>query len=713
MTLGLRGRIVLIAAAVLLAAMAAIVAASGIVFADRYAGALQSRSLAVANSLKLQLERVLALGIQVPNLTGFDAQCQEAVNAYQGISHAFVALPDGSVLFSGGAQFTDVIADAAFKDALKSVKDTVVRVNRGETDVYLAVVPVLDRGGAHVATVVVGFPASRVAEELRDMLKLDAGAGAIVLAVGIVLLLAALTAFVTRPLARVIAAVQRIGASGEDLSVRVPGPGAGEIGVLIDRFNHMLDQVESQAELKQQIRTLAYFDGLTGLPNRVRFHSDLERLLRQAERDGNILAVVFLDLDGFKNINDTLGHAIGDKLLKAVAERLSVSIRGSDTIARGADDASMARFGGDEFTLVLTGLARPEDATPAAQRFIALLGEPFTVDDHELFVSASLGIATYPADGRDAETLLRSADAAMYHAKDSGRNNYQFYSEELNRAAVERMDLERDLRVAVERGELQLHYQPLIDVSTHSMYGVEALLRWRSARRGLVPPSVFIPVAEQSGLIGRIGEWVLREACRQTRAWQQAGVGSFVVSVNVSGMQFKDRGFVTTVQSALSSSGLDPRLLVIEATETIVLENRESTLEMLRALRQLGVSVALDDFGTGYSSLAYLKRFPLDTLKIDRSFVSEVDAHADDVAIVRAIVALATTLGFDVVAEGVETKAQADRLLALGCTRMQGYLFSRPVPADEIAGLAHRLRVPERDDAALVELTDVHTSVSA
>src|SRR5262245_6257516 len=305
--------------------MAAIVAASGIVFAERYAQALESRSLAVAKSLKLQLERVLALGIQVPNLTGFDVQCREAVNAYQGISHVFVAAPDGNVLFNGGAQFADVIGDPAFHNALKSVKDTVVSVKRGDTDVYLALVPVLNRGGAHVATVIVGFPASRVSEELRDMLKLGAAAGAVVLAVGIMLLLGALTAFVTRPLDRVIAAVQRIGASGEDLSVRVPGPGRGEIGVLIDRFNHMLDQLESQAQLKQQIRTLAYFDSLTGLPNRVRFHSDLERLLRRAERDGKVLALVFLDLDGFKNINDTLGHAIGDKLLKVVAERLGAS----------------------------------------------------------------------------------------------------------------------------------------------------------------------------------------------------------------------------------------------------------------------------------------------------------------------------------------------------------------------------------------------------
>ncbi len=456
--------------------------------------------------------------------------------------------------------------------------------------------------------------------------------------------------------------------------------------------------VTERKQIETQIRTLAYYDSLTGLPNRLQFKEYLGRAIRRAEREHAQLAVMFLDLDRFKQINDSLGHPVGDQLLKAVAGRLNSCLRGGDEVGRNSEDGvSMARLGGDEFTVLLTGLAHAEDAAKVAQRVVAELARSYSIGGHELFVTASLGIATYPADGRDVDTLLKNADAAMYNAKDLGRNNYKFYSRELNERALERLALERDLHRALERGELFLHYQPQVDVASGSVAGVEALLRWNHLQRGPVPPAAFIPLAEQTGLIVPIGEWVLGEACRQATAWSAAGAGALKMWVNVSGIQFRDRRLVGAVKTALARSGLDPRQLVIEVTESIMMEDREATLAILRELKALGIGVAIDDFGTGYSSLAYLKRFPLDTLKIDGSFVRDLDAAAErDGAIVSAIIAMGESLGLGVLAEGVETREQASRLLQLGCSQMQGFLFSRAVAAEEIPALVASLGAAAR-----------------
>ena len=463
-----------------------------------------------------------------------------------------------------------------------------------------------------------------------------------------------------------------------------------------------LQDVTERKQIETRIRTLAYFDNLTGLPNRLQFKEHLGRAIRRAEREHSQLAVMFLDLDRFKQINDSLGHQVGDQLLKAVAVRINSCLRGGDEVGRNSDDGvSMARLGGDEFTVLLTGLAHAEDAAKVAQRVVAELARTYSIEGHELFVTASLGIATYPADGRDVDTLLKNADAAMYNAKDLGRNNYKFYSRELNERAVERLALERDLHRALERGELFLHYQPQVDVASGSVAGGEALLRWSHPQRGLVPPAAFIPLAEQTGLILPIGEWVLGQACRQATAWSAAGAGALKMWVNVSGIQFRDRRLVGAVKTALARSGLDPKRLVIEVTESIMMEDREATLAILRELKALGIGVAVDDFGTGYSSLAYLKRFPLDTLKIDGSFVRDLDAAAErDGAIVSAIIAMGESLGLGVLAEGVETRQQAARLHEMGCNVMQGFLFSRPVPAEEVPALVKSLGAVARASVA-------------
>jgi diguanylate cyclase (GGDEF)-like protein len=451
-----------------------------------------------------------------------------------------------------------------------------------------------------------------------------------------------------------------------------------------------LQDITERKQTERKMRALAYYDSLTGLPNRTLFKEQLARALRRAERQESRLAVMFLDLDRFKQINDSLGHSVGDQLLNEVGKRLGACLRAGDNVGRDTRDDAMARLGGDEFTVLLTALEEPEDAGNAAHRIVEALARPFSIDGQELFVSASLGIAVYPTDGTDVEALLKSADVAMYSAKEQGRNNYQFYSSELNARALERLDMERDLHRALERNELHLEYQPLVDAPTSRVVGVEALLRWRHPRRGLVPPELFIPLAEHAGLIVSIGNWVLEEACRQGAAWRQSGL-QLDMSVNVSGLQFREGGLLASVAHALLATGFDAKRLVLEATETIMLEDQDVTLAILHRLNELGVRVAIDDFGTGYSSLSYLKRFPLDTLKIDASFVRDLDAGNGDHAIVSAIIAMAKSLGLRTLAEGVETLQQAELLVALGCRRMQGFLYSEALAPAEIPGLVRSL----------------------
>jgi diguanylate cyclase (GGDEF)-like protein/PAS domain S-box-containing protein len=432
--------------------------------------------------------------------------------------------------------------------------------------------------------------------------------------------------------------------------------------------------ITKRKEAEEQIKNLAYHDALTGLPNRLLFNDRLSVAVAQAHRQGYRLAIFFLDVDRFKVINDSLGHSLGDRLLQGVARRLQSSVREGDTVAR---------LGGDEFILLLPALNRTEDVAKVAEKILDSLKLPFRLEGRELYVTASMGISLYPDDGGDAETLIKNADTAMYRAKEQGRDNYQLYTPAMNATAVERLALENSLRKALARDELELVYQPLLDLGTGRVHGVEALLRWRHPERGLLLPSEFIPLAEVTGLILPIGPWVLRTACGRARVWQDLGHPHLTVAVNLSARQFQQPDLVAQVKRALEETGLAPRCLDLEITETNAMSNAEATIHTLRELKTLGVRISIDDFGIGYSSLSYLKRLPIDTLKIDQSFVRDITSDPDDAAIATAVIALAHTLKLRVVAEGVETQEQLAFLAARHCDRMQGYLFSRPLPSQE------------------------------
>jgi diguanylate cyclase (GGDEF)-like protein len=430
-------------------------------------------------------------------------------------------------------------------------------------------------------------------------------------------------------------------------------------------------EITERKRAEERLRNLADHDALTGLPNRLLLQDRLGLAVAQAHRHQKLLAVLFLDLDRFKVINDTLGHSVGDRLIHEVAGRLRTCLREGDTVAR---------LGGDEFTLLLPDLRQAVDAVKVAKKVLDLVRMPFDIDGRELFVTASIGISLYPDDGHDAETLLKNADTAMYRAKEQGRDAYQLYTPAMNATALERLALESSLRKALTQNELVLYYQPILD-QTGRVHGVEALLRWRHPELGLVPPAEFIPLAEITGLILPMGPWVLRNACAQAWLWQERHAG-LSVAVNLSARQFQEPGLVGHITDALADTGLPPRLLELEITESNAMQNAQAAIQTLRELKALGVRISIDDFGTGYSSLSYLKRFPIDTLKVDQSFIRDIGADADDAAIATAVIALAHTLKLDVVAEGVETAGQRDFLAASGCDLMQGYLFSPPVTAE-------------------------------
>jgi diguanylate cyclase (GGDEF)-like protein/PAS domain S-box-containing protein len=448
---------------------------------------------------------------------------------------------------------------------------------------------------------------------------------------------------------------------------------------------------------EQQIRRLAFFDVVTGLPNRAHFRQILARVLADRRQYSCKVAVLFLDLDRFKRINDTLGHATGDRLLEGFAMRLAQCVRLGDTVARldGVEDGStVARLGGDEFTVILHRISSSQDAARVARRILKALDEPFMLAGHEIVIDASVGISIYPDDGLDPETLLMHADTAMYHAKSQGCGNFQFFHSELNARAMGRLSLEADLRKALSTEQLSLHFQPQVSLATGEVEGVEALLRWYHPQRGLVPTSELIALAEETGLIIPIGKWVLRSGCATARAWIDQGIGEVPVAINVSNRQLRQDGFVEEVKSALADHRLSARLLELEITESTAMAEPEATVEILRQLKDMGIEVAIDDFGTGYSSLSYLKRFPIGCVKIDWSFVRDVVNSPEDAGIVDAIVALARQLRFRVVAEGVETREQAEFLHSHGCDRIQGYLVSRPQPAEQLAKWLRTRRRP-------------------
>jgi diguanylate cyclase (GGDEF)-like protein len=440
----------------------------------------------------------------------------------------------------------------------------------------------------------------------------------------------------------------------------------------------------ANARMLDQVRELAYYDSLTGLPNRLSYKERLAYALEQASRNQKLVAAFFIDLDHFSRINDTLGHEVGDQLLRHVASRLRSCCREREDEVGPAFATlapEVARLGGDEFTVIMPGLHDPQDAAKLARRIITSFAHPIRVGTHEIFINASIGIAIYPFDGEDLDTLLMHADTAMYKAKEQGGNSYQTYSKSMTTTALQRLTLENDLRRALDRSEFEVHYQPIVDAYTGTVVGAEALLRWRHPELGLLLPSEFIPIAEENGLIVPMGEWILQAACLQNRAWQDAGFPRIRVGVNLSSRQLKRR-LTETVSRALQVSGLESRYLSLELTESVLVNHHKEGTEALHALRAMGLHLAVDDFGTGYSSFSYLKHFPLDTLKIDRSFIREIAVHPDDAAITTAIIAMGHALGLRVIAEGVETEAHLSLLQKQGCDEIQGYLVGRPVPAD-------------------------------
>jgi diguanylate cyclase (GGDEF)-like protein len=457
-----------------------------------------------------------------------------------------------------------------------------------------------------------------------------------------------------------------------------------EEGVYLRQVADQVAIALSNARTMEKNRVLAYYDGLTGLPNRLLFKERLDQALGRARRDEKLVAVCLLDLDGFKRVNDTFGHDSGDRLLQMVSVRLSGCLRGSD----------FARLGGDEFALLLPDLSSAEPPARISQRIFESFSRPFRLDDNDVFVTSSIGIAVHPHDGDDIETLLKNADAALYHVKDRGRGNYGFYTKSMNEEALERLQLENALHRALEREELMVFYQPVVDAMSRELVGMEALLRWQSPEMGLLTPSQFIPLAEETGLIVPIGEWVLRTACAQNHAWQRAGHPPLQVAVNLSGRQLAEGGLADTVSRILARTRLEARYLSLELTESMLMDDRDSTMRVLHALRAMGVGLALDDFGTGYSSLSYLKHLPLDTLKIDRSFVREIASQQGDAAITATIVAMARALQLQVIAEGVQTEEQLAFLRELGCDFIQGFLFSLPLPADAFTKLLEERQPP-------------------
>jgi diguanylate cyclase (GGDEF)-like protein/PAS domain S-box-containing protein len=435
--------------------------------------------------------------------------------------------------------------------------------------------------------------------------------------------------------------------------------------------------ITERMQAEERLHRLAYHDVLTGLPNRALF---MERLLHALSRKGRNrqLAVMFLDMDQFKTINDTLGHDVGDQLLQAFPERIAGCIRQSDTIAR---------FGGDEFAILLEDIAAAEAVGQIAAKIIERLAQPFAVGTHELFVTISIGISLYPDDSSDVYTLLKHADSAMYRAKELGRNTYQFYSQEMSTKAYERLSLETSLRYALSRGEFELYYQPQVDLASGRVIGAEALIRWIHPEMGIVSPEKFIPLLEETGMIVPVGTWVLRSACEHLREWQGYSAQPLRMSVNLSGRQFHDLGFKDQIAAIVQRTGVDPALLELEITESVLMQNDKVPMQNLHALLGLGLRFAIDDFGTGYSSLSYLKRFPVHTIKIDRSFVRDVTVNSDDATIVNTIILMAHSLKLTVVAEGVETPEQLAFLRRCGCDLMQGYLFSHPLTATEMERL--------------------------
>ena len=583
----------------------------------------------------------------------------------------------------------------------------------GQPEVWaVAAAPGLKAAGLQV---MLGLPRHTLAA--RAELRLRQGLG--VLCGAALLLFAGVWSLaergIRRPVSRITEMVRALGAGDLSARIALPHP-RGELGGLMAVFNHTAGALQSQrgaidelgirlreAHLREidereaneaRLSRMANFDSLTGLPNRTQFRERLRQAITRANRSGKPFALMFLDIDRFKHINDSLGHDIGDRLLVAVSGVLSNCLRGTDALARSGTASQtdgVFRLGGDEFTILTDELAGPSSVAAVAQRILETLRRPFTIGEHELFTSASLGLTVYAGadagtdDGTDLDALVKQADMAMYRAKELGRDTFFIYDADLNTEAVQRHGFEAQLRHALDRNEFVLHYQPKADLASGRVTGVEALVRWQPAGEAMVGPDRFIPVLEETGLIVDVGAWVLREACAQMVRWQRAGMRPLSLAVNVSARQFRQPDLVGDVAEILAQTGFDPERLEVELTESMLIDDSGTVLATLAGLRTMGVRIAIDDFGTGQSSLRYLKRFNVDSLKIDRSFVMDTPDDIEDSAIAAAVIALAHGLHLNVVAEGVETQAQVDFLRSHGCHEMQGYLLSRPVDAPSFA----------------------------
>jgi diguanylate cyclase (GGDEF)-like protein len=551
--------------------------------------------------------------------------------------------------------------------------------------------------------VMLGLPKDALVAEARARLR----QGLLVLAGASLLLFAGVWSLaewgIRRQAGRISKMVEELGAGNLSARIARPHP-RGELGSLMTVLNTTADSLQQQHqaidELGQRLARMANYDSLTGMPNRTLFRDRLQHAISRSQRSGRPFALMFLDLDHFKRVNDSLGHDVGDRLLVAVSRVLGRCLRESDSIGRGAlapaNAEDVFRLGGDEFTILVEDFGDTQAVAGVAQRILQALTQPFQVGEHELFISASIGITVFADDGTDPDGLIKQADMAMYHSKQLGRDTYSFFDESLNEEVSNRHQLEAKLRHALERHEFLLHYQPKADLVTGRVTGLEALLRWQPAGQPLVGPDRFIPILEETGLIVDVGAWVLREACAQMMTWQRQGMPALTLAVNLSARQLRSRALVEQIAQMLSETGFEARRLEVELTESMLINDSDAVQSILSGLSAMGVSVAIDDFGTGYSSLSYLKRFSINKLKIDRSFVKGTPDDTENSAIAGAVIALGHGLGLTVVAEGVETPQQAAFLRAQGCDEYQGYLLNRPVSAADFASwLAQREKTPE------------------
>lgn len=544
-----------------------------------------------------------------------------------------------------------------------------------------AFAPLLDSSSGGRLYVSVGIPSDLGLNEIRRIMNRTLSALAAVTALVLIIAWYGGELFLLRGIRVLVDATQRLGRG--DLSARTGVAYINnEIGQLTRSFDKMAENLQSRENeaqhAKRTIEHMAYHDVLTGLPNRLLLLDRMKQAIIEAGRHGREVAAIITDIDRFKYINDSHGHGTGDLLLKGIAERMTTCVRPGDTIAR---------LDGDEFAIMLADVAHADDVALVMQKIMDCFARPLYAAGNEFFVTMSTGVTLFPHDGGDPEELLRHAEVAMYRASEQGGDNYQFYSTEMSAMAAEHLALETALRHAIERNEFLLHYQPQISLETGTVVGMEALLRWQCPERGLVSPAKFIPLAEETGLILPIGEWVLRTACAQTRAWHLAGFHNLRVAVNVSARQLREQSLIESVSRILSESGLEPRFLDVELTESLLIQHTDATHATLRDLHSMGISISIDDFGTGYSSLSYLKHLAIDVLKIDQSFVRDISTDQNDAAIVRAITTMARSLGMRTIAEGVETAEQLDYLRRHGCDEMQGYHFSKPLPAEEFTEL--------------------------